>query len=92
MTRNGRLRSAWVRRPLSDMKTLTMRDLNRRTASVLDAVEKGESFEVRRHGRAVGYLTQAAPAGRSREDSGYYTAQQKGGQKNNRDRMTGFRE
>jgi antitoxin (DNA-binding transcriptional repressor) of toxin-antitoxin stability system len=43
------------------MKTLTMRDLNRRTASVLDAVEKGESFEVRRHGRAIGYLTQTAP-------------------------------
>jgi antitoxin (DNA-binding transcriptional repressor) of toxin-antitoxin stability system len=44
------------------MKTLTMRELNRRTAGVLDALEKGESFEVRRHGRAVGYLTQAAPA------------------------------
>ena len=44
------------------MKTLTMRDLNRRTASVLDALERGESFEVRRNGRAVGYLTQSAPA------------------------------
>jgi antitoxin (DNA-binding transcriptional repressor) of toxin-antitoxin stability system len=44
------------------MKTLTTRDLNRRTASVLDALEKGESFEVRRNGRAVGYLTQTAPA------------------------------
>jgi antitoxin (DNA-binding transcriptional repressor) of toxin-antitoxin stability system len=44
------------------MKTLTMRELNRQTASVLDALERGESFEVRRKGRAIGYLTQAAPA------------------------------
>jgi antitoxin (DNA-binding transcriptional repressor) of toxin-antitoxin stability system len=29
---------------------------------VLDALERGESFEVRRPGRAVGYLTQTAPA------------------------------
>ena len=27
---------------MSDMKTLTMRELNRKTASVLDAVERGE--------------------------------------------------
>ena len=46
---------------MSDMKTLTMRDLNRKTATVLDAVERGESFEVRRNGRAVGYLTQTPP-------------------------------
>lgn len=38
-----------------------MRDLNRRTASVLEALERGESFEVRRRGRAVGYLTRSAP-------------------------------
>ena len=44
------------------MKTLTTRDLNRRTASVLDALERGESFEVRRNGHAVGYLTQTPPA------------------------------
>jgi len=44
------------------MKTLTMRDLNRRTAKVLDAVEQGETFEVRRNGRAIGYLTQTPPA------------------------------
>jgi len=56
------LPSASVWRNVPDMKTLTIRDLNRRTASVLDAVEKGESFEVRRNGRAVGYLTQTAPA------------------------------
>jgi len=43
------------------MKTLTMRDLNRKTASVLDALERGETFELHRHGRAVGYLTQTAP-------------------------------
>jgi antitoxin (DNA-binding transcriptional repressor) of toxin-antitoxin stability system len=39
---------------MSDMKMLTMRELNRKTASVLDAVERGETFELRRNGRAVG--------------------------------------
>jgi len=53
---------------MSDMKTLTMRDLNRHTASVLDALERGESFEVRRNGRAVGYLTKAAPAPERKPD------------------------
>ena len=43
------------------MKTLTMRDLNRKTASVLDALERGESFELRRNGKAIGYLTQTPP-------------------------------
>ncbi|MCX6905093.1 MAG: hypothetical protein NTW03_16765 [Verrucomicrobia bacterium] len=43
------------------MKTLTMRDLNRKTAGVLDALERGETFELHRHGKAVGYLTQTAP-------------------------------
>ncbi|MFM7103011.1 MAG: type II toxin-antitoxin system Phd/YefM family antitoxin [Verrucomicrobiota bacterium] len=43
------------------MKTLTMRDLNRKTASVLDALERGETFELRRNGKAVGYLTHTAP-------------------------------
>jgi antitoxin (DNA-binding transcriptional repressor) of toxin-antitoxin stability system len=43
------------------MKTLTMRDLNRKTASVLDALERGESFELHRNGKAVGYLTRTAP-------------------------------
>lgn len=38
-----------------------MRDLNRKTAAVLDAVERGESFELRRNGRAVGYLTRTPP-------------------------------
>ena len=43
------------------MKTLTMRHLSRKTASVLDAVERGETFEVRRNGRAIAYLSQTAP-------------------------------
>jgi antitoxin (DNA-binding transcriptional repressor) of toxin-antitoxin stability system len=43
------------------MKRLTMRDLNRKTASVLDAVERGESFELRRNGKAVGYITRTPP-------------------------------
>jgi antitoxin (DNA-binding transcriptional repressor) of toxin-antitoxin stability system len=47
---------------MSDMKLLTMRELNRKTASVLDAVERGESFELRRNGKAVGYITQTPPA------------------------------
>jgi antitoxin (DNA-binding transcriptional repressor) of toxin-antitoxin stability system len=46
---------------MSDMKTLTLRDLNRKTASVLDALERGETFELRRNGKAVGYFTQTAP-------------------------------
>ena len=46
---------------MSGMKTLTMRDLNRKTAGVLDALERGETFEVRRNGRAVGYLTRTPP-------------------------------
>jgi antitoxin (DNA-binding transcriptional repressor) of toxin-antitoxin stability system len=47
---------------MSDMKTLTMRDLNRKTATVLDAVERGETFEVRRNGRAIGYITRTPPS------------------------------
>jgi antitoxin (DNA-binding transcriptional repressor) of toxin-antitoxin stability system len=43
------------------MKTLTMRDLNRKTAAMLDAVERGETFELRRKGRTVGYLTPTPP-------------------------------
>jgi antitoxin (DNA-binding transcriptional repressor) of toxin-antitoxin stability system len=56
------LPKADVRLTLSDMKMLTMRDLNRKTASVLDAVERGETFELRRNGRAVGYITQTPPS------------------------------
>jgi antitoxin (DNA-binding transcriptional repressor) of toxin-antitoxin stability system len=43
------------------MKMLTTRELNRKTASVLDAVERGEVFELRRNGRAIGYITGAPP-------------------------------
>jgi antitoxin (DNA-binding transcriptional repressor) of toxin-antitoxin stability system len=43
------------------MKTLTVRELNRKTASVLDAVERGETFELQRKGKAIGYLTRMAP-------------------------------
>jgi len=50
------------------MKTLTMRELNRKTASVLDAVERGETFELRRTGRTVGYLTRIAPAPERKPD------------------------
>ena len=55
------LPSKTVSRILSDMKILSMRDLNRNTASVLDALERGESFEIRRKGRSLGYLTRRPP-------------------------------
>ena len=47
---------------MSDMKTLSMRDLNRKTASVVNALERGETFELRRRGKAVGYLSHARPS------------------------------
>lgn len=50
------------------MKTLTMRDLNRKTASVLDALERGETFELHRNGKAVGYLTRTAPSPERKPD------------------------
>lgn len=53
---------------MSDMKMLTMRDLNRKTASVLDAVERGETFELRRNGRAVGYITRTPPPPQRKPD------------------------
>lgn len=53
---------------MSDMKKLTMRELNRRTASVLNALERGETFELHRNGKAVGYLTQTAPPPERRPD------------------------
>ena len=53
---------------MSDMKTLTMRDLNRRTARVLDALERGETFELHRNGKAVGYLTRTVPPPERRPD------------------------
>jgi antitoxin (DNA-binding transcriptional repressor) of toxin-antitoxin stability system len=53
---------------VSDMKTLTVRDLSRKTATVLDALERGETFELRRNGKAVGYLTHTAPEPERRPD------------------------
>jgi antitoxin (DNA-binding transcriptional repressor) of toxin-antitoxin stability system len=53
---------------LSDMKTLTMRELNRKTASVLDALECGEIFELRRKGKVVGYITQTPPPPQCKPD------------------------
>lgn len=38
-----------------------MRELNRKTATVMDAVERGETFELQRNGKAIGYLTHTAP-------------------------------
>jgi antitoxin (DNA-binding transcriptional repressor) of toxin-antitoxin stability system len=51
-----------------DMKTLTARDLNRNTASIMDALERGASFELRRSGRTVGYLTQDPPSTQRKPD------------------------
>lgn len=53
---------------MSDMKRLTMRELNRKTAGVLDAVERGESFELRRNGRVVGYITRTPPTPQRKPD------------------------
>jgi antitoxin (DNA-binding transcriptional repressor) of toxin-antitoxin stability system len=50
------------------MKALSMRELSRKTASVLDAVERGETFELRRYGRAVGYLTRTPPIPQRKPD------------------------
>lgn len=55
-------------RTMPDMKVVTVRELSRNTAEVLNALERGEKFEVRRNGRAVGYLTQTAPTVESRPD------------------------
>ena len=62
------LHGAGVRLMMSDMKLLTMRELNRKTASVLDAVERGETFELRRNGRAVGYITRTPPTPQRKPD------------------------
>jgi antitoxin (DNA-binding transcriptional repressor) of toxin-antitoxin stability system len=62
------LRKLDVRLIMPDMKVLTTRELNRKTASVLDAVERGETFELRRNGRAVGYITRTPPTPQRRPD------------------------
>lgn len=50
------------------MKLLTVRELNQRTAHVVRAVENGETFEVRRNGKAIGYFTHAAPRSERKPD------------------------
>ncbi|HWY76065.1 MAG TPA: hypothetical protein VN281_10635 [Verrucomicrobiae bacterium] len=50
------------------MKKITMRQLNRSTARILDALERGEAFELHRNGRAIGYLTQTAPPPQRKPD------------------------
>ena len=62
------MRRRFVGRMLSDMKMVTMRDLNRNTAKILDALERGQDFEIRRNGRAVGYLMQKAPPAERKPD------------------------
>ena len=44
------------------MKTISTRELNRRTAQILDEVETGATFELLRNGKAIGYLTPTPPA------------------------------
>ena len=39
------------------MKTITVRELTTRTAKVLDDLERGETLELRRNGKALGYLS-----------------------------------
>jgi antitoxin (DNA-binding transcriptional repressor) of toxin-antitoxin stability system len=53
---------------MPDVKMLTVRELNRKTASIVDAVERGESFELRRKGRAIGYITRTPPAPQRKPD------------------------
>jgi antitoxin (DNA-binding transcriptional repressor) of toxin-antitoxin stability system len=50
------------------MKTLTVRELNRETARVINAVQRGECFELRRNGKVVGYLTRIPPAPERKPD------------------------
>jgi antitoxin (DNA-binding transcriptional repressor) of toxin-antitoxin stability system len=53
---------------MPDMKTLTVRELNRETARVINAVQRGECFELRRNGKVVGYLTRVPPAPERKPD------------------------
>ncbi len=78
---------------MSDMKVLTMRELNRKTASVLDAVERGESFELRRNGRAVGYITRTPPTPQRRPDwKAHFDWLRKNATKNDTGILTEFEE
>ncbi|MGH3399564.1 MAG: type II toxin-antitoxin system Phd/YefM family antitoxin [Streptosporangiaceae bacterium] len=44
------------------MESVTVSELNRQTAKVLDRVKAGESVEISEHGRAVARLMPAAPS------------------------------
>ncbi len=78
---------------MPDMKVLTMRELNRKTASVLDAVERGESFELRRNGRAVGYITRTPPPPQRRPDwKAHFDWLRKNATKNDIETLTEFEE
>lgn len=44
------------------MQTVTMTQLNNGTAGVLDAVERGQVFQIIRKGRPIGFLTPNLPA------------------------------
>jgi antitoxin (DNA-binding transcriptional repressor) of toxin-antitoxin stability system len=86
-------RKGSVRLMMSDVKVLTMRELNRKTASVLDAVERGESFELRRNGRAVGYITRTPPSPQRRPDwKAHFDWLRKNATKNDIDTLTEFEE
>ena len=50
------------------MKIVTVRDLSRNPARILDAVENGESFELRRNGRAVAYMSRQIPESQAAAD------------------------
>jgi prevent-host-death family protein len=45
------------------MKDISQRELRNSSAAVMDAVERGESFRITRHGTAVAELRPVAPGG-----------------------------
>jgi antitoxin (DNA-binding transcriptional repressor) of toxin-antitoxin stability system len=59
---------------MSDMKTITMRDLNRRTAGIIDEVQEGQTFELRRNGKVVAFLTRTCPPETKEKDDGSWEA------------------
>ena len=60
------------------MKTVTMRELNRSTARVIDAVERGEAFEVFRNGKVVAYISRVTPPPEQKPDWDAHIAWLKG--------------
>ena len=47
---------------MADMESVTVSELSRQTAKVLERVKVGESVEISEHGRPVARLTPAAPS------------------------------